>query len=357
MKRILGLLLAVAAFPAIAADNSVVLTPGSGVTMRSKDIGAGVQSSVVILGDTSGNPLASVPITGTVTGSTANLVVPLSGMNTNNAATQIALQGANSVSASLTGTWSGTLTPQVSNDNGANWYATQFYNPNTQTLITSTISPGIYDIIGTGGKTHARLLLTAYTTGTVTGSLTAAAQAPSENPGAVGTVSDGTYAGSGSASLVSLNKGIYNLLTQPISSCGSLNSCVTIGGTFPVAAPGGGATSYTHDMTGSSTNSTNIKGSAGTLYRFSVDQLGSVAGNLRFYDTTSTPTCSSASNMVAKFWISGATTASSAFEPGGAVGLKFINGISFCFTGAKGSADNTNWGGTTGDVVLNAGYN
>jgi hypothetical protein len=58
MKRItlasLGLLLASSAF---AADNAVVVTPGTGVTMRSKDIGSGVQSMVHILGDTSGNPI------------------------------------------------------------------------------------------------------------------------------------------------------------------------------------------------------------------------------------------------------------------------------------------------------------
>jgi hypothetical protein len=48
-------------FAALAADNAVIVTPGSGVTMRSKDIGGGVQSMITIPGDTSGNALASAP--------------------------------------------------------------------------------------------------------------------------------------------------------------------------------------------------------------------------------------------------------------------------------------------------------
>src|SRR6185312_9283299 len=47
--------------PALAADNAIVLTPGAGVTERSKDVGVGVQSPVVINGDTSGNPLITAP--------------------------------------------------------------------------------------------------------------------------------------------------------------------------------------------------------------------------------------------------------------------------------------------------------
>lgn len=57
MKKIalvIGLLLAT---PAFAADNAVIVTPGVGVTMKSKDIGAGVQAMQPILSDASGNTL------------------------------------------------------------------------------------------------------------------------------------------------------------------------------------------------------------------------------------------------------------------------------------------------------------
>lgn len=40
-----------------AADNAVTLTPGLGVTMRTKDVGGGVQSSLHILGDLTGNSI------------------------------------------------------------------------------------------------------------------------------------------------------------------------------------------------------------------------------------------------------------------------------------------------------------
>ena len=57
MKKLLVLLGLLLASPALAADNSVIVTPGVGVTMRSKDVGAGVESMIHILGDTTGNPI------------------------------------------------------------------------------------------------------------------------------------------------------------------------------------------------------------------------------------------------------------------------------------------------------------
>lgn len=55
MKKILAaLVLLLWASTANAADNAVTLTPGSGVTMRTRDIGSGIQSSQVILGDIAG---------------------------------------------------------------------------------------------------------------------------------------------------------------------------------------------------------------------------------------------------------------------------------------------------------------
>ena len=75
MKRIaliaLGLLLSSAAY---AADNAVIVTPGTGVTMKSKDVGLGVQSMQHIISDTSGGTLAT-PAAGadTVSNSTEGL--------------------------------------------------------------------------------------------------------------------------------------------------------------------------------------------------------------------------------------------------------------------------------------------
>ena len=71
--------------PAFAADNAIIVTPGTGVTLRSKDVGSGVQSPLQIPGDTSGNALATAP--GTPNGSfalpiqgvTGGTAVPVSG--------------------------------------------------------------------------------------------------------------------------------------------------------------------------------------------------------------------------------------------------------------------------------------
>lgn len=109
-----------------------------------------------------------------------NVTATLSGMSANNAATQIALQGTNSASVLLSGTWVGTLTPQVSSDSGTTWAATVFFNPATQAITTTVTASGTYDILGTGGKTHARVLLSPYTSGTVTGNLSATSQGPSD---------------------------------------------------------------------------------------------------------------------------------------------------------------------------------
>jgi len=59
MKKLLILLGLLSAFPAFAADNTVIVTPGIGVTMKSKDIGAGVQAMQPVISDTSGNALST----------------------------------------------------------------------------------------------------------------------------------------------------------------------------------------------------------------------------------------------------------------------------------------------------------
>lgn len=70
MRRLLtALLLLMSCATLWAADNAVILTPGTGVTMRSIDVGAGVQSSAVILGSTAG-----AAIYGTAGAANANVI-------------------------------------------------------------------------------------------------------------------------------------------------------------------------------------------------------------------------------------------------------------------------------------------
>lgn len=71
--------------PAWAADNSVIVTPGVGITMKSKDVGAGVEAMQPILSDTAGTPLATAPGTGNTSfalpfqGVAGGVAVPVSG--------------------------------------------------------------------------------------------------------------------------------------------------------------------------------------------------------------------------------------------------------------------------------------
>jgi hypothetical protein len=70
MKKLLGIALALlVSSAAFAADNAVIVTPGVGVTLKSKDIGAGVQAMQPIISDTAG-----APIYGTAGTANANVI-------------------------------------------------------------------------------------------------------------------------------------------------------------------------------------------------------------------------------------------------------------------------------------------
>lgn len=89
MKYLLAFLLSLSINPLWAADNAVVVTTGSGLTLRSRDVGSGVQSLQQILGDTAGNGLATAPGTPNasfalpIQGVTSGTPVPISGSLTN----------------------------------------------------------------------------------------------------------------------------------------------------------------------------------------------------------------------------------------------------------------------------------
>lgn len=71
MRKLLASILLLWASISYAADNQVTITTGSGVTMRTTDVGAGVQSSNVILSSTSGGGTA---IYGTAGTANANVI-------------------------------------------------------------------------------------------------------------------------------------------------------------------------------------------------------------------------------------------------------------------------------------------
>jgi hypothetical protein len=108
-----------------------------------------------------------------------------------------------------------------------------------------------------------------------------------------------------------------------------------------------GATQYR--LVGGTTASNNANGvklSSGVIYDLTVIQPTAVAGQLKMYDAaTTTPTCSSTTNLVVSYPIQ-ANTITPGLHLTFPVGKQFLNGISFCATGGTSDVDNSNW--TTG---------
>lgn len=109
-----------------------------------------------------------------------------------------------------------------------------------------------------------------------------------------------------------------------------------------IVIPTAGLTSYT--AAGASTNSTSVKGSAGTVYGYSLTNTTATIYYLRMYNSSSAPTCNSATGYVATIPIPPASAAGGA---GGReitknIGQAFTTGVGFCITGGSSSTDNTN---------------
>lgn len=102
------------------------------------------------------------------------------------------------------------------------------------------------------------------------------------------------------------------------------------------------AASTCYITSAASTNSTNCKNAAGNVYGVRVVNTTSTIYYLRMYNTSSAPTCSSATGFVESIPLPEAD--------GGGAGISFPNaapqaygtGVSFCLTGGGGSTDNTN---------------
>jgi hypothetical protein len=94
-------------------------------------------------------------------------------------------------------------------------------------------------------------------------------------------------------------------------------------------------------VSAASTNATNCKNAAGNVYGWRFVNTTATIYYLRMYNSSSSPTCSSATGFVESIPIPASTSgAGFAFmEP---MGEAYTTGISFCFTGGSSSTDNTN---------------
>jgi hypothetical protein len=94
-------------------------------------------------------------------------------------------------------------------------------------------------------------------------------------------------------------------------------------------------------ISAASTNSTSCKGSAGNVYGYRFVNTTATLYYLRMYNSSSAPTCSSATGFIETIPIPASATGAGivSMEP---FGEGYSTGIGFCFTGGSSSTDNTN---------------
>lgn len=115
--------------------------------------------------------------------------------------------------------------------------------------------------------------------------------------------------------------------------------------TSPAAtADANNAVSACNILSAASNNATNCKNAAGNLYGYELYNTTTTIYYLRLYNTSSSPTCSSATGFIRTIPI---IPASASGGSGGQISnqvypVNFATGISFCITGGSSSTDNTN---------------
>ena len=115
------------------------------------------------------------------------------------------------------------------------------------------------------------------------------------------------------------------------------------------ASPAGGWTYKTFVAAGSD-NATNLKNAAGVLHAVQVFGTGASPAYLKFYDTSTTPTCAS-STVVKELIIPAGSSSSVAVV----LDTQFTNGISYCVTANLAVSDDTSVAAAT--FVVNMDYN
>lgn len=115
----------------------------------------------------------------------------------------------------------------------------------------------------------------------------------------------------------------------------------TTNGVSLVATAAGGGTAYHIASAATSGGQTiNVKASAGTVYDLTIINTTTTLGDFRWYDSASAPTCSSATGVVSNLPVQ-SNAVSPGFHLNYPVGKNFVNGISFCYTGAVADNDST----------------
>jgi hypothetical protein len=157
-----------------------------------------------------------------------------------NGAVQLALAGQAGAGVTLSGTWTATVTPEISFDGGTTWTATFFKIPATAQYVTTVAANGAYAMVCATGASHVRVRASAFTSGTITVALRAgqARDVPALFAGPAGSAAPPVSAlvgGSDGASLRSLATDTSGRL----SLAGSSGTNITTATTTAVKATAG----------------------------------------------------------------------------------------------------------------------
>ena len=126
------------------------------------------------------------------------------------------------------------------------------------------------------------------------------------------------------------------------------------GGTVQtVAGTTGGDTMFTA-LSAATTNSTNVKSSAGTLYHYSIYNNSASKEYVEFFNSGSAPTCTGTPVWVAE--VPPLANGLGVVEDFGGLGLAFSTGIGFCMTTAYATSGGGTGSVALGDINLNIGY-
>ena len=121
------------------------------------------------------------------------------------------------------------------------------------------------------------------------------------------------------------------------------------------ATPAGGALSSPWLASAASNNATNVKNAAGTLYSVTVTQSTTTAMELKLYNTSTSPTCSSATGLVDIIPLPSNAT-SPGFHLPYPVGRAFSTGISFCLVAFGNPAAGTDNGNAVTGATVSMTY-
>lgn len=112
--------------------------------------------------------LAQLSVSGSAPVSTPDTAPASQSITALNGTAQVTLSGQAGAGVTVSGTWTATLTPEISFDGGTTWAATFFKIPNTAQYVSTVAANGPYGIVCAAGASHARVRASAFTSGTVT---------------------------------------------------------------------------------------------------------------------------------------------------------------------------------------------